>query len=202
MDVLMRWILCGSVQDRRAGELLAARAVLLADGREELTKPITRRSVPAGLSTLTAAGAVAPASAVPAPAAGQPLPIPPPRIPRLDMGVEQQPDERIRWLQDAKLGMFIHWGVYSGPARGEWYMENAAIPPEDYRRYLTDATTEQFTASAYNPGGWARLATDMGARYTVLTARHHDGSRCDQARIRVPGMPDSPRWSAISSANT
>jgi alpha-L-fucosidase len=91
------------------------------------------------------------------------------------MGVEQQPDDKIQWLQDAKLGMFIHWGVYSGPAKGEWYMENAAVTPENYKKYLTDATAEQFTASAYNPADWAQLAKDMGAKYTVLTARHHEG---------------------------
>ncbi|MFC9701341.1 alpha-L-fucosidase [Streptomyces sp. NPDC056943] len=40
---------------------------------------------------------------------------------------------------------------------------------------LTEATGEQFTASAYDPADWAQLAKDMGAKYTVLTARHHDG---------------------------
>jgi alpha-L-fucosidase len=140
-----------------------------------LSKPINRRTVLTGAAAATAAGALAPALAAPAHAATHPLPIPPLRIPRLNMGVEQQPDEKIRWLQDAKLGMFIHWGVYSGPARGEWVMENEAIPPEDYAGYLIEETSEQFTASAYNPADWAQLARDMGARYTVLTTRHHDG---------------------------
>jgi alpha-L-fucosidase len=131
---------------------------------------------------LTAAGATAVAAtaaptlpATRASAAPEPLPLPPLRIPQLDMGVEQQPDTTIQWLKDAKIGMFIHWGVYSGPARGEWVMENEAITPEDYQTYLTEETSEQFTASAYNPADWARLATDMGARYSVLTTRHHDG---------------------------
>jgi len=93
----------------------------------------------------------------------------------LDLGIEQQADEKIQWLQDAKLGMFIHWGVYSGPAKGEWYMENSAVTPANYRKYVTEATGEQFTASAYNPADWAQLAKDMGAKYTVLTARHHEG---------------------------
>ena len=128
------------------------------------------------MAAMTAAAAITPTLAIPAHAAApQPLPLPPLRIPKLDMGVEQQPDDKIQWLQDAKLGMFIHWGVYSGPAKGEWYMENAAVTPEDYRKYATDATGEQFTASAYNPADWAQLAKDMGARYTVLTARHHEG---------------------------
>ncbi|BFV56518.1 hypothetical protein KCMC57_up16220 [Kitasatospora sp. CMC57] len=131
-----------------------------------------------GMAAMTVAAAVWPTLATPARAAGsppQPLPLPPLRIPASDLGVEQQPDEKIRWLQDAKLGMFIHWGVYSGPARGEWYMENSAVTPENYRKYVTDVTGEQFTASAYHPSDWAQLAKDMGAKYTVLTARHHEG---------------------------
>ncbi|WP_063785990.1 alpha-L-fucosidase [Streptomyces sp. MMG1533] len=128
------------------------------------------------MAAMTAAAAITPTLAIPAYAAApQPLPLPPLRIPKLDLGVEQQPDDKIQWLQDAKLGMFIHWGVYSGPAKGEWYMENAAVTPENYRKYVTDATGEQFTASAYDPADWAQLAKDMGAKYTVLTARHHDG---------------------------
>ncbi|MFI6014631.1 alpha-L-fucosidase [Streptomyces sp. NPDC051243] len=129
------------------------------------------------MAATTVAAAVSPTPATPAHAAPfpEPLPLLPLRIPQLDLGIEQQSDEKIQWLRDAKLGMFIHWGVYAGPAKGEWYMENAAIPPENYRKYVTDATGEQFTASAYNPADWAQLAKDMGARYTVLTARHHDG---------------------------
>ncbi|MEU5647245.1 alpha-L-fucosidase [Streptomyces milbemycinicus] len=141
-----------------------------------MSESLTRRSVLAGMAATTVAAVVAPVVATPAYAAArQPLPLPPLRIPKLDMGVEQQPDEKIQWLQDAKLGMFIHWGVYSGPAKGEWYMENAAVTPENYRTYVTDATGEQFTATAYKPADWARLAKDMGAKYTVLTARHHEG---------------------------
>ncbi|KOU63167.1 Tat pathway signal protein [Streptomyces sp. MMG1533] len=141
-----------------------------------MSQPITRRRVLGGMAAMTAAAAITPTLAIPAYAAApQPLPLPPLRIPKLDLGVEQQPDDKIQWLQDAKLGMFIHWGVYSGPAKGEWYMENAAVTPENYRKYVTDATGEQFTASAYDPADWAQLAKDMGAKYTVLTARHHDG---------------------------
>jgi alpha-L-fucosidase len=141
-----------------------------------MPEPITRRSVLVGMAAMTVAAAVTPTLAAPAHAASsQPLPLPPLRIPKVDLGLEQQPDDKTRWLQDAKLGMFIHWGIYSGPAKGEWYMENAAVTPENYKKYFTDATGEQFTASAYDPADWAQLAKDMGAKYTVLTTRHHDG---------------------------
>ncbi|MFJ3307219.1 alpha-L-fucosidase [Streptomyces sp. NPDC086549] len=142
-----------------------------------MSEPISRRRVLTGMAVTTVAAAVSPTLATPAHAAAspQPLPLLPLRIPKSDLGIEQQSDEKIQWLQDARLGMFIHWGVYSGPARGEWYMENAAVTPENYRKYFTDATGEQFTASAYKPADWAQLAKDMGAKYTVLTARHHEG---------------------------
>ncbi|WP_030324822.1 alpha-L-fucosidase [Streptomyces sp. NRRL B-3229] len=138
----------------------------------------SRRSVLAGMAAMTAAAVVGPvAASAPAyaAAAGSPLPLPPLRIPKVDLGLEQQPDSKIQWLQDAKLGMFIHWGVYSGPAQGEWYMHNAPVTPANYRKYVTDATSEQFTADAYDPAAWAQLAKDFGARYTTLTTRHHDG---------------------------
>ncbi|MET8763483.1 alpha-L-fucosidase [Lentzea sp. NPDC004782] len=136
---------------------------------------ISRRSLIAGaLVVATTADQVL---ATPAQAAtpATPVPLPPLRIPKVDLGVEQQSDAKVRWLQDAKLGLFLHWGPYAGPAKGEWYMHNAAVTPANYRKYVTDATNEQFTASAYNPGTWAQLAKDMGAKYAVLTTRHHDG---------------------------
>lgn len=79
------------------------------------------------------------------------------------------------WFATGAPSRFIAWGVYSGPAKGEWNMENAAITPENYRKYVTETTGEQFTATAYNPADWAQPAKDMGAKYTVLTARHHEG---------------------------
>ncbi|GAB3970441.1 hypothetical protein GCM10029978_043720 [Actinoallomurus acanthiterrae] len=142
-----------------------------------MPESISRRSVLVGMAVITVAAAVDPvAVATPAYAGtADPLPLPPLRIPQTDMGVEQQPDSKIQWLQDAKLGMFIHWGVYAGPAKGEWWMHNAPITPSDYRKYVTDATSEQFTADAYDPAAWAQLAKDFGAKYVTLTTRHHDG---------------------------
>jgi alpha-L-fucosidase len=130
------------------------------------------------MAAMTVAATVGSAvSATPAYAAtaATPLPLPPLRIPKTDLGLEQQPDSKIQWLMDAKLGMFIHWGVYSGPGKGEWWMHNAPVTPANYRKYVTDATSEQFTADAYDPAAWAQLAKDFGAKYATLTTRHHDG---------------------------
>lgn len=147
-------------------------------------RPLSRRTMLIGMGAATAAVGIGHsvfgpgadiARAADGTTSGAPFGLPALRLPASDQGVEQRDEERLRWLRDAKLGMFIHWGVYSGPAKGEWYMRNSAITPENYKKYLTDATSQQFTASAYDPTQWATLAQDFGAKYTVLTTRHHDG---------------------------
>ncbi len=77
---------------------------------------------------------------------------------------------RMKWFSAARFGIFIHWGVYSVPARGEWYMNNAKVPQATYRAYAKD-----FTAAKYDPQAWAKLFADAGAKYMVITAKHHDG---------------------------
>src|SRR3954452_23765670 len=74
------------------------------------------------------------------------------------------------WFQNARFGMFIHWGVYSVPARGEWYMNNEKVPIATYKAYA-----KEFTAAKYDPAAWAALAKEAGMKYVVLTAKHHDG---------------------------
>ncbi|MFM2092045.1 MAG: hypothetical protein RLZZ127_2534, partial [Planctomycetota bacterium] len=58
------------------------------------------------------------------------------------------------WFTNARFGMFIHWGLYAIPGRGEWVMNNERIPPEEYRARYFDA----FTADLYQPERWADLA--------------------------------------------
>ncbi len=78
--------------------------------------------------------------------------------------------ERTRWFCEARFGMFIHWGLYAIPARGEWVRSGEQMPREDYLQYF-----EEFTAEQYDPREWARLAKKAGMKYAVLTAKHHDG---------------------------
>lgn len=93
-----------------------------------------------------------------------------------DFGITQQSDEKMKWMHDAKIGMFIHWGLYAGPAKGEWYMENNGIMPDVYRKLAyPESGNEYFDASLFNPDQWMSVAKAMGARYTVLTTMHHDG---------------------------
>ena len=62
-------------------------------------------------------------------------------------------EQRVQWFQEARFGMFLHWGLYAIPGRGEWYMSGARMPAEEYERYM-----REFTAKAYDPRDWARTA--------------------------------------------
>jgi alpha-L-fucosidase len=115
------------------------------------------------------------------------------RIPQTQMGIAQLPNEKLDWLLDAKFGMFIHWGLYSGPGRGEWYMENQAILPDKYRQFaFPESGDAYFDAANYHPEDWAKLANDAGMKWMCLTARHHDGF-C---------LFDSPHPNAFTSMQT
>jgi alpha-L-fucosidase len=76
----------------------------------------------------------------------------------------------MQWWSDARFGMFIHWGVYAIPARGEWVMYQEHIPHEEYA-----PLAKQFTPNRYDADEWVRLAKSAGMKYMVLTSRHHDG---------------------------
>jgi alpha-L-fucosidase len=99
-------------------------------------------------------------------------------------GAEQRPDarndRRLDWFRDARFGMFIHWGLYAIPAGewkaqpvagiGEWIMLRARIPVAEYELLARQFNPVQFDADA-----WATLAAQAGAKYLVITAKHHDG---------------------------
>ena len=50
---------------------------------------------------------------------------------------EEEYNARMTWYRDARFGMFLHWGLYSIPARGEWVMADERIPAEEYKKYFT-----------------------------------------------------------------
>jgi alpha-L-fucosidase len=74
------------------------------------------------------------------------------------------------WWDDARYGLFVHWGVMSLPARGDWVMQREHIPVAEYERL-----GEGFNAEAWDPPAQAALARRAGMRYGVLVTRHHDG---------------------------
>jgi alpha-L-fucosidase len=80
------------------------------------------------------------------------------------------PAAKMRWWRDAKLGIMIHFGLYSIPGKGEWYQYNDKVPAAQYAELAG-----QFRPRHFDPDTWAALAKGVGARYMVMTARHHDG---------------------------
>ena len=80
-------------------------------------------------------------------------------------------DRRMEWYRDARFGMFIHWGLYAIPARGEWVRSTEQIPKEDYMKYF-----EEFNPVDFEPRKWAK---ERG--------RHEiHGSDCQASRWFLP----------------
>ena len=77
---------------------------------------------------------------------------------------------RMAWYTQARFGMFIHWGLYAIPARGEWVRSVERIPKEAYDPYL-----QEFDPVHCDMGAWMDAAKAAGMRYVVMTAKHHDG---------------------------
>lgn len=78
--------------------------------------------------------------------------------------------ENRKWFEDAKLGVFVHWGVYSILGDGEWVMNNQNFGLEEYALLPSFFNPIQFDAKA-----WAKLFKSSGAQYVTFTSRHHDG---------------------------
>jgi len=115
-----------------------------------------------------------------------------------------------RWFCDAKLGIFIHWGVYSVPAFGnEWYARRmyqqgrpefehhrATYCPQDqfgYKDFIP-----RFRADSFDPAEWAKLFREAGAHFVVPVAEHHDGFamyNTDRSRWKTAAM--GPRRDVI-----
>lgn len=91
-------------------------------------------------------------------------------------------DARMRWWREARLGVFVHWGLYSAAAgywngqpvwqAGEWIQRNAEVPTDEYARVLLPRFKHPKPGFARE---WARLARAAGAKYLVFTSKHHEG---------------------------
>lgn len=78
--------------------------------------------------------------------------------------------EARQWFDEAKFGLFIHWGVYSILGDGEWVMNNQNIAIDAYEKLPSFFNPTEFDAEA-----WVKMAKDAGMKYITITTRHHDG---------------------------
>lgn len=79
-------------------------------------------------------------------------------------------NSKMDWYLHDRLGMFIHWGIYSVLGRGEWAMSHEKITVEDYQ-----PNYDNFNPKNFNPKQWAKIAKNAGMKYAVMTSKHHDG---------------------------
>jgi len=75
-----------------------------------------------------------------------------------------------REFSDRRFGIFLHWGLYSIYAQGEWYLENGKLDERAYSQAMYG-----FYPSRFDAAEWARTLKASGARYVTFTARHHEG---------------------------
>ncbi|MEE1945579.1 alpha-L-fucosidase [Pedobacter sp. KR3-3] len=96
-------------------------------------------------------------------------------------------EKKMQWFADAKLGIFIHWGIYSvGGVDESWSFYNKKIGYADYMKQLSG-----FTAKNYDPQAWADLIKESGAKYSVITTKHHDGVALWNTKEKHYGVVDN-----------
>ncbi|HJO38041.1 MAG: alpha-L-fucosidase [Vicinamibacterales bacterium] len=78
--------------------------------------------------------------------------------------------EAREWFQDAKFGLFVHWGIYSVLGAGEWVMQTRPIQAAHYERLA-----DQFNPTEFDAKAWVALVKAAGMRYITITSKHHDG---------------------------
>lgn len=86
------------------------------------------------------------------------------------MGIIEDREKRTAWFMHDRFGMFIHWGLYSIPARGEWVRGDEELSDEHYMQYF-----EEWNPTDCDMKEWARVAKEAGMKYVVLTTKHHEG---------------------------
>jgi len=91
------------------------------------------------------------------------------------------------WFVHDRFGLFIHWGLYSLPARHEWVQHNERISTEDYRKYF-----EHFDPDLYDPEQWAAAAAGAGMKYFVATTKHHEGFCLWDSKLTDFKAPNTP----------
>jgi len=78
--------------------------------------------------------------------------------------------KRTQWFRNARFGMFIHFGAYSVPARGEWLKSDEKMTTEQYQKFV-----DAFVPIDFDAKKWAKIAKQAGMKYAVMGAKHHEG---------------------------
>ncbi|PID92498.1 MAG: alpha-L-fucosidase [Bacteroidetes bacterium] len=100
--------------------------------------------------------------------------------------------ENREWFQDAKYGLFIHWGLYSqlggGGDRGiaEWIMNNKNIPIVQYEKL-----PGFFNPQDFDPAAWVSMVKKAGMKYITITTKHHDGFAMYDSRVSDYNIVDA-----------
>lgn len=88
-------------------------------------------------------------------------------------------------FQKSRFGLFIHWGIYSIPARGEWVRSNEEMKEEDYIPFANE-----FDPDLFDPHQWAKLAKAAGMKYAVMTAKPTMDIVCLIQRLQIGRHPE------------
>jgi alpha-L-fucosidase len=95
--------------------------------------------------------------------------------------------EDASWFTHDRFGLFIHWGLYSLPARHEWFKSREVISDEHYERYF-----RHFDPDLYEPKLWAQAAVAAGMKYFVVTTKHHEGFCLWDSQLTDYKAPNTP----------
>jgi alpha-L-fucosidase len=111
------------------------------------------------------------------------------------MAADGSPD--MTWFTDAKFGVFIHWGIYAvGQYEASWAFFNHGARGQNPRDSLPQAEymaqRHAFLARRYDPGQWADLFAEAGAKYSVLVTKHHDGVALWDTAEHLSVVRDTP----------
>lgn len=92
-----------------------------------------------------------------------------------------------QWFEDARFGLFIHWGPFSIPGDGEWVMNNRNITVKNYTRLM-----DFFNPIDFDAAQWVAMAKNAGMKYITLITRHHDGFSLWDTKVSDFNIMNSP----------